>query len=79
MTKIWEEILGRVKYPDETGLVFDGTPYNEVAEFLSVLANKDDSPSERREMAAATLAELELRWAERQKRAPQAARKAAAG
>jgi hypothetical protein len=78
MAEIWEEVLGRVKYPDETGLVFDGTPYDEVAEFLCVLANKDDSPDERREMAVATLAELKRRWVERQRRVPQAARNVAA-
>ncbi|MDR1329876.1 MAG: hypothetical protein LBK23_09785 [Oscillospiraceae bacterium] len=79
MVTIWEEVLGHVRYPDQTGLVFDGTPYDEVVEWLSVEAQEETAYSrEVCEIAAATLAELERRWAERQRRAPQAARKVAA-
>jgi hypothetical protein len=68
MSKIWEDVLGCVRYPDFKGLMFDGVPYDKVVEWLGVEAQEETSYSkEVREMAAATLAELERRWAERQK------------
>jgi hypothetical protein len=79
MATVWEDVLGRVRYPDQTGLVFDGTPYDEVVEWLRVEAREETAySSEVRKMAVATLAELERRWADRQN-APQAPRKVAVG
>jgi hypothetical protein len=78
MSKIDKELLGWVRYPDEQPAGFDDRiPYDDMAEGLR--AQTAYPREEIREMAAATLAELERRWAERQKRAPQAARKVAAG
>ncbi|MDR1064750.1 MAG: hypothetical protein LBL25_00070 [Oscillospiraceae bacterium] len=78
MSKIDKELLGWVLYPDEPPAGFDDRiPYDDMAEGLRLQAVYPRE--EIREMAVATLAELERRWAERQRRAPQAARKVAAG
>jgi hypothetical protein len=68
MSKIWEELLGRVRYPDEPPAGFDDRiPYDDVVDGLRKQANEDAWSTEVREMTAATLAELERRWAGRQK------------
>ncbi|MDR1328805.1 MAG: hypothetical protein LBK23_04320 [Oscillospiraceae bacterium] len=77
MAKVWEDRLERVMYPDFEGLKFDGISYQDLVKWLTT-ETKETFPKEIRETSAATLAELERRWAERQRRAPQAARKVAA-
>jgi hypothetical protein len=67
MAKVWEDRLDRVKYPDFEGLMFDGIPYDDLAEWLRSEAREEALPKEVREMSAATLAELERRWADRQR------------
>jgi hypothetical protein len=68
-------IVDRVRYPDEeVGWFDDRIPYGDVLEGLALaLQNATD----KRDFEE-TLAELERRWAERQKRALRAAAKSAA-
>jgi hypothetical protein len=67
MSQINDEILGWVRYPNEPPAGFDDRiPYDDVAEGFRADAHNDALPSEVREMAVATLAELERRWADRQ-------------
>jgi len=61
---IMYEIIGRVKYPDETGLAWDAKPYDEVVEFLENAVNTSDGDLKR--SFKATLDELRRRWEERQ-------------
>jgi hypothetical protein len=68
MSKIDKELLGWVRYPDEQSAGFDDRiPYDDMAEGLRL---QTAYPREEiREMAVDTLAELERRWADRQKAA----------
>jgi hypothetical protein len=53
-----------VIYPDDNGVHFDGVDYNDAVEWMNVALQSEAT----RDAAAATLAELQKRWAARQRR-----------
>ena len=61
---IMYEIINCVKYPDETDIIWDAKPYNEVMAFLGEACGTSDGDLKRN--FKATLDELQRRWEERQ-------------
>ena len=61
---IYEKMLNKVQYPDETGIKLDGEPYDRLIEKLRSGIEGNDEPL--KADFQETLAELEKRWARRQ-------------